>query len=48
MSPTMKDTIAAIPPINKVCSPDFIMDLFTTFPLIMPIEKKDRPVKIDE
>jgi hypothetical protein len=39
----MKDMIVAAPPINKVCGPDFMGDLFTTFPLIIPIAKKEKP-----
>lgn len=46
--PTMYDTNAAIPPIIKVIKPDLKGGLSTTFPEMIPIEKKDNAVKIEE
>ena len=44
----MKDTSAANPPIVNVLKPDLIGDLSTTLPLIRPMIKNDKPVKIAE
>jgi ADP-heptose:LPS heptosyltransferase len=37
-----------MPPIINVIRPDFIGDLFTTLPVMKPIQKKDAAVKIIE